>query len=275
MENASSQPASGSSPAPIPVVKKASLTKVLPSDRLALDRQFDALKAFTAEYEANGGKPVTNIKAGEISKMSGATIVVTNAFFCEMGLLTRGEDGFIPSPEAIAYLRAVNGLSPETATEKLRPLFEKQWFYQILSPRLRLRPMEATEVVKVLGEESNAGKEHIPRLGMLIDFIHHVGIIKKEGNQITLATATNTLPAPPAPPQGGGGSSNTVTPPEGFNALPIPLDVRTGRTANLHFPKDLKNEEVGKLIAFIKLSFDYTEPSRATVAPGKEEESIF
>jgi hypothetical protein len=241
-------------PAPSsPSAKKPSLTKVLPSDRLALDRQFDALKAYAAAYEANGDKAVTNQKAGEISKLSAATIVVTNAFFCEIGLVTRTDEGFVPSPEAISYLRAVNGLSPETAGDKLRPLFEKQWFYQTLGPRLRLRPMETTEVVKVLGEESNAGKEHVPRLNMLIDFLVHVGVLKKEGNQITLGASAGAAPKKDDKPKG----EDEL--PKGETALPIPLDARKGRNATLHFPTDITAEEVKKLISFIKLSFDIAE----------------
>ena len=260
---APSQTPPAPAPAPPPTstaIKKSTLSKVLPSDRLTFDRQIEALKAYVAEYEANGGKPVTNLKAGEIGKMAAATIVVTNAFFTDIGLLTRSEEGFIPSSEAVGYLRAVHGLCPESASDKLKPLFDKQWFSQVLIPRLRLRTMDLLEVVKVLGEEASAGKEHIQRLELLIEFMAFVGVIRKEGNQISLPTSTPAPPlaSPPVPsPQAENGQKTNLA--SGHMALPIPLDARSGRNAILHFPEDLNDREVLKLINFIKLSFDYQE----------------
>jgi hypothetical protein len=251
METTPTTPAAAVPPSP---VKKASLTKVLPSDRLTFDRQTIALKAFVAEYEANGGKPVSNEKAGQICKMAAATIVVTNAFFTDTGLLIRSEEGFAPSAEAVSYLKAVHGLSPESAPEKLRPLFEKQWFSQAVIPRLQLGPKDQSDVIKILGEESSAGKEHIPRLNILIEFMAFVGVIKKDGNQISLPSGTT----PPPPSNGGGGQQGGGQPtvPQGYKELVIPLDARSGRKAILHFPDQFEEPDVKKLISFVELSFD-------------------
>jgi hypothetical protein len=169
--------------------RRATLSKVLPSDRLTLDRQVEALKAYAAVYEANGANPVTNAQAGEVAKMAANTIVVTNAFFTDIGLLTRVEGAFAVAPEAVAFLTAFSGISPETASEKLKPLFEKQWFMQLLAPRLRLGPMDISAVHRILGEAASAGKEHIPRLDLLIDFLCFVGLTKREGNQLYAGAA--------------------------------------------------------------------------------------
>jgi len=62
-------------------------------------------------------------------------------------------------------------------------------------------------------------------------------------------------PPPPPPPD----DEREHQPEKGHTMLPIPINVRTGRRATLSFPKDITNEEVGKLIDSIKLSFDYSD----------------
>ena len=238
--------------------KKLGLTKVLPSDRLAFDRQVEAIKAFAAEYEANGGNPVTNEKAGGINKMAAATIIVTNAFFCDIGLLSRTDKGFIPSEEALNFMRAIHGLSPETAGEKLKSLFSNQWFSQVLIPRLRMRPLDIREAVIILGEESRAGKEHQERIEILIEFLNFVGLIRKEGSQIFLANTDDQNSKPTEISKNNLNDSQSI-PNSNFCELPLPLDARTGRLATLKFPNDLTPAEVHKLINLIKLSFDHEE----------------
>ncbi len=114
--------------------------------------------AFAAVSESKDGKAVTNDEAGAVvqpTKMAGTTIGMTNAFFCAIGLLTRQDNGsFSVAPEVMAFFRAQHGLSPESAPEKLRPRFEKQWFFEALGPRLKLGAQEIETVIKVLGEAS-------------------------------------------------------------------------------------------------------------------------
>ena len=175
--------------------KRAQPTKVLPTDRLALDRQMAVAAAFAAVSESKGGKTVTNDEAGAVvqpTKMAGTTIGMTNAFFCAVGLLTRQDNGsFSVAPEVMAFFKAQHGLSPESAPEKLRPLFEKQWFFQAVGPRLKLGAQDIQTVIKVLGEASGAGKDHLRRVELLIEFICFVGLARKDGNQLRMAVVAS------------------------------------------------------------------------------------
>ena len=74
---------------------------------------------------------------------------------------------------------------------------------------------------------------------------------------------------PPPPP--GDKNKNKADPKidAGFTALPISINARTGRKAILHFQEEMTNEEVGKLIESIKLSFDYKE-SNGTILPNQQ-----
>lgn len=247
---------------------KSGLSKILPSDRLALERQVDALRAFVAEYEANGGKSVTNEKAGSVAKMAPATILVANAFFCDVGILTRNEEGFVPSQEAIAFLKAENGLNPETASEKLKPIFDRQWFSQLLIPRLRLRSMDESEVIKVLGEEANAEKAHLGRLKVLIQYLVFVKILQKEGSQITLANNVQfsqvtppaykpTLPPAPAP-------AHPLEDKEELKDLEkhtLTLEVGKNRKIVIYAPSAVSEKELKRIQQWLEWQFIVTDRS--------------
>ena len=246
--------------------RRATLTKVLPSDRLALDRQVEALKAYAAVFEANGGNPVSNAQAGEVAKMAANTIVVTNAFFTDVGILTRVEGAFTVAPEAVAFLTAFSGISPETASEKLKPLFEKQWFMQLLAPRLRLGPMDITAVHRILGEAASAGREHIPRLDLLIDFLCFVGLTKREGNQLyagtTPAVASLNLP----------GITPRVIPPvisnpdedlAGLEKYSLTLDASQKRKIVIYSPPEVTGAELKRIQQWLSFQLLITDQEGA------------
>jgi hypothetical protein len=236
-------------------IKKVSLTKVLPSDRLALDRQIAALRAFGAVFESNEGKPVTNQQAGDVAKMAAATIVVTNAYFTDVGLLTRSGDGFTVAPEVVAFMAAEHGLSPESAPEKLRPLLERNWVSQLLVPRLKVNPMDVESARKVIGEACNASPVHIPRLDILIEFFAYVGIFKKDGNQIRSSGANRVeAPVPPKANDGGhhssgngngGGSSQENT--EGLETYTLTLDPKQNRRVIIKAPPTVTEAELKRI----------------------------
>jgi hypothetical protein len=98
-------------------------------------------------------------------------------FFTDIGLVERADGGkFTPSKELVAYNKARQWSEAE-AREKLRPLFEKTWFYKCLVPRLQLAPQPITNCLAVLSEESKAQKDHEPRLRALIEFLGLAGVV--------------------------------------------------------------------------------------------------
>ena len=172
---------------PIPSPRgRSTLSRVLPTDRVAFEKQKELLRAFAAEYTANGGLPVTNEKAGEIVSLSGSTISQTNGFFCDIELVKRAEQGgFVPVPEVIAYNNACQWDETE-ARAKLRPIFEKTWFYRCLIPRLHIAPQTKAICLSILAGESKAQPEHNERLVCLINFLELAGIISEVGGMVSL-----------------------------------------------------------------------------------------
>src|SRR5690349_8789461 len=102
--------------------KKSKPTHTLPSDRLSCEKQLEALRAFVAAFDAKGG-PVTNEEAGAIISMSGLTVVVTNAFFAELGLLGRADAGQFTPGELAKEYQAAYVWKADTAATKLAPAF--------------------------------------------------------------------------------------------------------------------------------------------------------
>ena len=176
---------SGVPPRP-PVRERSTLAKTLPTDRIYFDKQVETLRAYAAVYAANGGQPVTNEQAGEIVGLSASTISQTNGFFNDIGIVTRSDSGgFVPSNEVIEYNNACQWDETE-ARAKLRPLFEKAWFYRCLVPRLQLAPQSQATCLALLASESKAQAEQNDRLLNLIKFLELAGIISASGGTVSL-----------------------------------------------------------------------------------------
>ena len=166
--------------------ERSPLAKTLPTDRIYFEKQVETLRAYAAVFAANGGLPVTNEQAGEIVSLSASTISQTNGFFNDIGIVTRVEGGgFIPSNEVIEYNNACQWDEAE-ARAKLRPLFERTWFYRCLVPRLQLAPQSQATCLMLLAGESKAQTEQNDRLINLIKFLELAGVISTSGGTISL-----------------------------------------------------------------------------------------
>lgn len=253
MNAATSTPNGPATPAQSPEtprLKKSPPKETLPSDRLGFDKQVAALRAFVVAHNATG-KPVTNDEAGKIAEMAAATIVVTNPFFCDVGLLQRQKDtdGFMPSADAIAYVQAYEW-DPEKAREKLRPAFENTWFAKTLVPLLKFRSYDTVEALAVLAEKCAASKEYQPRLVPLIDYLVFAGIITKEGNQLkAVAQWPNGAVPVVAPPLA---TNPTVTPPEqGLEQYTLVLNAKTRRKFVVQCPPTITKGELERIRAWL------------------------
>ena len=175
-----------SSPPP-PRRERATLAKSLPSDRVTVEKQVEIIRAYAAVFAANDGQPVTNDQVGDIVDLSGSTVSQTNSFFTDIGFITRSDElsGFIPAPEVIEYNNACQWDATE-ARSKLRPIFEKTWFYRILVPRLQLAPQTQATCLALLAGESKAQTEHNERLLNLLGFLEAAGIISLSGGNVGL-----------------------------------------------------------------------------------------
>jgi hypothetical protein len=172
--------------------ERSSLTKTLPTDRIAFERQVEILRAYAACYESNGGKPVSNAQAGDTLKptFSASTLGVAVPFFVDNSFISRVEGDFVPSPELVAYNQAV-ALNVAEAKRKIRPLIENTWFCRLLAPRLRLSPQSINDCIGILAIEAKAEKEHLPRIEPLIKFLELAGIVAISGTSVSFIPTTD------------------------------------------------------------------------------------
>lgn len=176
--------------------ERSSLCKVLPTDRIAFERQVEILRAYAACYQSNGGKPVSNVQAGDTinPKFSASTLGVAVPFFTDISLIIRKEnDSFVPSPELVAYNQAFN-ISPAEAKRKIRSFFENTWFCRLLAPRLQLSPQSEKDCVGFLAVEAKAGEEHLARVQPLIKFLELAGIVAINGGMVSFVPAIGESP---------------------------------------------------------------------------------
>ena len=176
-------------------------TKNLPTNRIAVPKQIEILRAYAASHESLS-RPVANNEVGQIVGMTGNTISLANAFFVSTGLLERTENGYVPSAEVKNFLHA-HTWNLETPARKLSPLIRRAWFSQTLMPKLRFRPLDETEAITDLAAAAQAAPEYRPNLRMLIEYMETVGIILRDNGSIRLAVNADQSgdPADDAEPQ--------------------------------------------------------------------------
>lgn len=210
--NASSPKNGSGQSVPFRNPKKSKPTQILPSDRLASEKQLEALRAFVAASEAEGGA-VTNDQAGKIIAMSGQTVVVTNAFFTDVGLLIRSDTGrFTPGQLAKEY-QAAYDWDPSRAGAKLAPAFQNTWFAKALTPRLKMRALTKSEALAVLAESCKASPDYQSRLVMLLEFLNAAGVISLSGDEIKSCTGNSSGDPTLAGERRGSGGGDDGKPP--------------------------------------------------------------
>jgi len=236
--------------------KRTIPNKILPNDRLAPGKWQAALRAYAVVYESNGNKPVTNEEAGKIIGMAGTTVVMTNAFFCDLGLLTRQKEeaAFIPSAEVLAYNKA-HEWDPETAGEKLRPVFERMWFSEVLVPRLKFRPYDIEDALAVLAEACDANPDYRDRLVVLIELMACAGVIIRDGDVIK-AAAGSKVAEKPAESVSVAPVVQAPTAPavdEGHAEFTFILDPKRGRKVVVHAPHDMSQKEFQRVRKWMEI----------------------
>lgn len=247
-----------------PKREKSTLCKVLPTDRIAFERQVEILRAYAACFESNGGKPVSNTQAGETlspKKFSASTLGVAVPFFTDISLIARKEgDTFVPSTELVAYNQAF-ALSPPEAKRIIRPLFDKTWFCRLLTPRLRLSPQLEKDCVGLLAIEAKAEKEHLERVQLLIRFLEFAGIVAINSGTVSfvpLSRDSAETPLPASPGNGGG----IVNPPDGTDQHTLYLSSDKKRVVTFAAPLTISNAEYDRVCNWIKATWIIEEKTQ-------------
>jgi len=175
----------GSPPPSSPSPGKRAPSETVPTERLSFSKQLECIQAFGAAQEAAGG-PVDNKAAGSIIGISKNSVVYTNPFFTDIGLLTRVGGGKFDVAHPVHSYQQALGWNDANAGHKLRPLFEDKWFTQVLLPRLKMRSYSLSEACAVLAEAAGgASKHYLPNLERIIYYLDLVGLCKVEGDKVS------------------------------------------------------------------------------------------
>lgn len=257
--------ASDENDAPPPAGSGASRrpSKILPSPRLAVPKQLDAIRAFALASKVDDGL-VTNEQAGKIIDMSPNTIVVCNAFFCDVGILQRKDSGkFEVSDVARAFSDAYEW-NPETAGAKLAPVFEDKWFAKSLIPRLKMRDWSRADAVQTLAESAGASKEYRANVEMLIDFMAFAQLIKADGNVIKAVASSPG--AQPSDPVNAALQSAPIEPLSSEGDV-CWLNKERTRKVLMVAPHDITPTEVARLKQWIDLWYFVEDASAPALSP--------
>lgn len=231
--------------------------KTLPTDRVGFQRQMEILRAYAVNGES--GQSVTNEQVAAVVNIAAQSVSLCNMFFVEVGLLQRGDGGYIPSQEVLEFSRA-HEWDPDNAAKKLAPAIEKSWFATTLIPVLKFRPLEDRDAIMKLAEASSASTDYEPQLRMILEYLAIAGIIIRENGQNRLATKAKTLSstndgmAPVKP------ASEVIAPKQepaqglnGENIMPIPLG--RGRLVKVELPSDWDSaKDLSRLLKILRLS---------------------
>ncbi len=248
--------------APTPPVKSAisrKPTQTLPSDRLGLQRWKDIIKAYVVSVESHGG-PVDNKEAAKVLAMSDSSIVVTNAFFCDVGIIIRTSSGRLDvSQEAKNYVQALSWNS-DVAGHKLKSLFVDKWFSKALLPLLRIRSYSMEEACGVIAEAAGGvGPEYKASLQRIIHFLDFVGLCKLEGD--TVSEIVGGPPGKEDEPAGvKPGGDPHVPPADPDKVIPddapyLFLDRDRTRKVVLIGPHDLDQKDVERIYQWMKMTY--------------------
>jgi hypothetical protein len=174
-------------------------TQKLPTPRIAFQRQLEILRAYAAKSD-EGKRSVTNEEVAGIVGMSKDTITLGNAFFADVGVLTRTEGGYLPAPEVVNYLR-VHQWSPEKAAHELAPKLAETWFAKVLLPRLAVnKSMNEDEALTELAKASSAATSYKPQLETLLEYLEVAGLLVRDNGQLQTAGLFLGPEGPPKPP---------------------------------------------------------------------------
>lgn len=159
-------------------------TKILPTDRINIQKQLELLRAWAAA-SSPPGKSVSNGEVAEMVKMQASTVSLANPFFNSIGLLIKSEGGYLPSADVAAYHRATE--YSDSPSHKLAPTIRDSWFGVALLPKLSFRPLSEGEALAVLHDTATASNDYRPQIKMLLEYLIAAGVAQREGDFIKSA----------------------------------------------------------------------------------------
>lgn len=149
----------------------------LPTDRLKLDKQTSALRAYVRASD-RGNTPAG---AKEIAPRIGVgedTAGLVNNFFVEAGFLIKaGKGKYRPVPEVVEYAR-VHSFDAAKAVEHLAKPIAATWYFTEVKRELEAGSAAADVLISVLAQAAGVGAERKPQLAMVLEWLIYAGLIK-------------------------------------------------------------------------------------------------
>lgn len=167
----------------LPPPKNAGVSRrVLPTRRIAFQKQLDILRAYAA---ASGGTrtTVTNEAVGKVVGLSASTVSLANAFFVDVGLIERTEGRHAPAREILEYARAHQWDADYAGRELASPL-RGTWFGSTLLPLLSFSSKTEDEAIRELAKAGNAEPQYKGQVRMLLEYLQAAGLIILENGQV-------------------------------------------------------------------------------------------
>lgn len=232
--------------------KVSTVTKTLPTDRIAFDKQLQIARAFAALY-ASTQQAVTNEQVGaQLSPaMKGSTVGQTNAFFVDVGLISRDGGSFIPHPGLLKY-NEISAWDETEAKKHIAEIFEPTWFHKLLAPRLQLNAQSISACLGALASECGATQEQEDKLKLLPQFLQAAGLVRIDGD--TVYFARQSKPKPQGQDHGHHDEQQHARNPSGNVDFSLPLP--GGKMVRINAPFDLTPSEIGRIKQWIDVTLN-------------------
>lgn len=165
-----------------PGPQKQRAERSLPTDRLSLDKQAEALR-YVAQLSGNSRRPVTAEDLSTALGLKGNTGGLSNKFFRDSGWVQSvGRGAYAATDVTLEYERhlAVDPDDIRGARRLLADAAKASWYWQEVGGMLGNGVRQAL-ILHTLMKAAGAASSHMPQLNLLIDWLVWLGLAARDG----------------------------------------------------------------------------------------------
>jgi hypothetical protein len=155
---------------------KARPSYPVPTDRLKFEKQVEALRV-VAVASNNGQQPVGADRMGSMMRIANTTAALNNAFFVDVGLLTKaGKGQYLPTDPTLEFQRKYS-FDKAAAPQLLRSAFVGTWFHEAVHQRLTISPATKQDLVATIADIAGTDASYATQYGHLLEWLAYVGLL--------------------------------------------------------------------------------------------------